>query len=159
MLSAMHTDTWAQLTLSKYWLGGALIAIHELVKQNLQNFVYSFVLCNGHLIIVFRKPTSARILVCPTAKDKPARLEQLPQRLDERELEVLRQAADVVMALYRVAVLLFAARRRAGLYDVRVQGPLRARRTAVSPPQRIEFSAVRLANQPARQEYQGLLHN
>ena len=51
-------------------------------------------------------------------------LEQLPQRLDQRELKVLWQAANVVVALYRVAVLLPTARRRARLNHVWVQRAL-----------------------------------
>jgi len=56
---------------------------------------------------------------------RSARLEQLPQRLDQRELEVLGEAAHIVVALDRVAVLLLAAGRRTGLYHVRVQRALR----------------------------------
>jgi hypothetical protein len=48
-------------------------------------------------------------------------LEELPQRLDELEVEVLGQATDVVVALDGVAVLLALARRGTRLDDVWIQ--------------------------------------
>ena len=73
-----------------------------------------------------------------------ARLEQLPERLDERELEVFGEAAHVVVTLDRVAVLLLAAGRRAGLYHVRIQRSLRivAKASATYPPHAIKQSVL-----------------
>ena len=87
-----------------------------------------------------------------TADGQPAHFEQLPQRLYERELEVLRQAAHVVMALYGVAVLLFAPRRRTGLYDVRVQGTLHACRVPSSQPPQLAYIATSSSRVAKRQQ-------
>jgi hypothetical protein len=51
-------------------------------------------------------------------------LEQLPEGLHQLELQVLGQAAHIVVGLDGVAVLLAAARGRAGLDDVGVQRAL-----------------------------------
>ena len=47
-------------------------------------------------------------------------LEELPEWLDQRELQILGQTPDVVMRFDRVAVLLIAPGRGAGLNHVRV---------------------------------------
>ena len=51
-------------------------------------------------------------------------LEKLAQGLNEGELQVLRQAAHVVVRLDHVAVLLVLARRRHRLYDIWIQRSL-----------------------------------